>query len=70
MTKRNILLERPVVNATDLMLDVEGSPIEPCHCGVTDAGRRLRPVAQASGDFLMGDAAAQPMQPMQPGRTP
>jgi hypothetical protein len=67
VTKRNILFDPPVVNDTDLMLDVEGSPIEHSRFGATDAGTRMPPVTQAYCDFLMGDDA---VQPMQPGRTP
>ncbi len=46
-----------------VILDVEGFPIERYRYLVTFAGKRLPPVAQAFFGFLMGEDAAQLMQP-------
>lgn len=48
-----------------VILDVEGFPIERYWYLVTYAGKRLPPVARACFEFLMGEAAAQFLQPGQ-----
>jgi DNA-binding transcriptional LysR family regulator len=48
-----------------VILDVEGFPIACYRYLLTYAGKRLPPVAQAFFDFLVGEDAAQLMQPGQ-----